>query len=318
MNTIYTFLENLFATLPKTTQVLKAKEELYQIMVEKYENYKTEGKSENEAVGLVISEFGNIDELLDELDIKPEEKRINIINKDDYESFLKVYKKHSFRIALGVFLIVLGVCLALIVGRIPNEFDLASRRGLVAALLIVINVIPAVGLFISSGLEMSSFNHIFESEYELDLKERFHIEKLAKDYEKNYHQGILFGVLIIISSVILFVSSAFVESGQTLFISLGLFIVGIGVFILIRRGIIQGSFSRLLKKGQYTPEMREAERKTDIVAGIVFPIALAIYLVSSFITKRWDITWIIWPIVAVIFIAFAGVIEEIQKNKKKK
>jgi hypothetical protein len=318
MNTIYTFLENMFTALPKTAHILKVKEDLYQTMVEKYEDYKKSGKSENEAVGLVISEFGNIDELLEELDIKTDEKNTSIILKDDYEPFLKVYKKQSFRVALGVFLIILGVALGLIVIRNAEELDLVSRRSIMATLLIVLHVIPAIGLFIAAGLEMSSYNHLFEGDYELDIKERFHVEKLSKDFQKKYHQGILFGVLIIISSVVLFVSSAFIERGQALFISLGLFIVGIGVFILIRRGMIQTSYSKLLKKGQYTPEMREVERKQDLVAGVVFPIALLIYLASSFITKRWDITWIIWPIVGVIFMAYAGVLEEIQKNKKKK
>ena len=36
-------------------------------MEDKYEELKMEGKSENEAIGIVISEFGNIDELIDEL-----------------------------------------------------------------------------------------------------------------------------------------------------------------------------------------------------------------------------------------------------------
>lgn len=318
MNTIYTFLENMFAALPKTPHILKVKEDLYQTMIEKYEDYKKSGKSENEAVGLVISEFGNIDELLEELDIKTDEKQTSIILKEAYEPFINVYKKHSFRVALGVFLIIFGVALGLVVGRNAEVLQIASRRSIIATLVIVVHIIPAVGLFIAAGLEISSFNHLFEGEYELDLKERFHVEKLSKDYEKKFHQGILLGVLIIISSLVLFVSSAFVLRGQPLLISLGLFIVGIGVFILIHRGMIQASFSRLLKKGQFTPEMREVERKQDLVAGIVFPIALMIYLAVSFITKRWDITWIIWPIVGGIFAIYAGALEEIQKNKKKK
>ena len=318
MNTIYTFLENMFATLPKTEHILKVKEDLYQTMIEKYEDYKNLGKSENEAVGLVISEFGNIDELLDELDIQMEDSKTSIITKDQYEPFLKVYKKHSFRVALGVFMIIFGVALSLIVGRNAQVFEHESRRSLLTALLIVIHVIPAIGLFISAGLEMSSFNHLFENDYELDIKDRFHVEKLAKDFIKTYHKGILLGVLIIISSVILFVSSAFVEQRQVLFISLGLFIVGLGVFILIRRGMIQSSYSKLLKKGQYTPEMREVERKQDLAASVVFPIALMIYLATSFITRRWDLTWIIWPAVGIMFMAYAAAIEEIQKNKKKK
>ena len=67
MDTINTYLDNIFATLPKTEAVLRARTELQASMEEKYQALKDEGKSENEAVGSVISEFGNIDELIAEL-----------------------------------------------------------------------------------------------------------------------------------------------------------------------------------------------------------------------------------------------------------
>ena len=76
METIKTYLNNLFAGYPKTNEILRAKEELLSNMEDKYNELKAEGKSENEAVGIVISEFGNIDELAKEWDIprSPPEK----------------------------------------------------------------------------------------------------------------------------------------------------------------------------------------------------------------------------------------------------
>ncbi len=40
MNTIRTFLENMFSALPKTDVILKAKQDLYEMMTEKYADYK--------------------------------------------------------------------------------------------------------------------------------------------------------------------------------------------------------------------------------------------------------------------------------------
>lgn len=70
MDTIKTYLDNMFTALPKTEQAERMKQDLYNNMIEKYQEMKKEGKSENEAVGIVISEFGNIDELVSELGIK--------------------------------------------------------------------------------------------------------------------------------------------------------------------------------------------------------------------------------------------------------
>ena len=69
METIRNYLETMFARLPVTLEVQKAKNELWQIMEDKYSELLQEGKTENEAVGIVISEFGNLDELAKELGI---------------------------------------------------------------------------------------------------------------------------------------------------------------------------------------------------------------------------------------------------------
>ena len=70
METIKNYLESMFRNLPNTSEVLKAKAELLQMMEDKYTELRREGKSENEAVATVISEFGNLDELADSLGIK--------------------------------------------------------------------------------------------------------------------------------------------------------------------------------------------------------------------------------------------------------
>ena len=61
MDAIKSYLENMFLHLPKTNEVLRAKEELAQMMEDKYNQLRSEGRTENEAVGQVISEFGNLD-----------------------------------------------------------------------------------------------------------------------------------------------------------------------------------------------------------------------------------------------------------------
>ena len=70
METIKTYLENMFSGLPDTPEVRKARYELEQMMEDKYSELKSSGKSENEAIGIVISEFGNLDELAESLGLQ--------------------------------------------------------------------------------------------------------------------------------------------------------------------------------------------------------------------------------------------------------
>ena len=67
METIKSYLETMFANMPDTPEVIRAKSELCGMMEDKYNELISEGKSENEAVGTVISEFGNLDELSETL-----------------------------------------------------------------------------------------------------------------------------------------------------------------------------------------------------------------------------------------------------------
>lgn len=67
MEVILSYLENMFLHMPNTTEVLRAKEELASMMEDKYNELLAEGKKENEAIGIVISEFGDLSELAESL-----------------------------------------------------------------------------------------------------------------------------------------------------------------------------------------------------------------------------------------------------------
>ena len=61
-------------------------------MEEKYRELKRSGKSENEAIGIVISEFGNINELIDELGITTDNNKL-IVDKDEVQAYQKRKEK---------------------------------------------------------------------------------------------------------------------------------------------------------------------------------------------------------------------------------
>ncbi len=68
METIRNYLEAMFAQLPDTGEVRQAKEEMLQMMEDRYNGLIAGGMKENEAVGTVITEFGDIDELRESLE----------------------------------------------------------------------------------------------------------------------------------------------------------------------------------------------------------------------------------------------------------
>ena len=85
METIKSYLETMFANMPNTPEVLRAKQELWGMMEDKYNELISEGLSENEAVGTVISEFGNLDELSETLGLNRQQYNTPSDNRRNQE-----------------------------------------------------------------------------------------------------------------------------------------------------------------------------------------------------------------------------------------
>ena len=112
METIKNYLESMFAALPNTPEVLKAKYELGQMMEDKYTELIEAGKAENEAVGIVISEFGNLDEVADALGIETilqqqEPDNMPLLGIEEAREYIADAGRTGFLIGLGVLLILL-------------------------------------------------------------------------------------------------------------------------------------------------------------------------------------------------------------------
>lgn len=96
METIKSYLETMFANMPNTPEVLRAKQELWGMMEDKYNELISEGLSENEAVGTVISEFGNLDELSETLGLNRQQYNTPSDNRRCLSiEEIKKYEKYS-------------------------------------------------------------------------------------------------------------------------------------------------------------------------------------------------------------------------------
>jgi hypothetical protein len=89
--------------------------------------------------------------------------------------------------------------------------------------------------------------------------------------------------------------------------------VAVGVYFIINGGSRIGAYNKLLQEGEYSLEGKKASVTVDKVASIYWPIATAIYLIWSFVTNDWGITWIVWPIAGVLFGCVSGAVKNFHK-----
>lgn len=315
METIRNYLDNMFAGLPKTTRVLELKNNILSNMEEKYNELKNQGKSENEAIGIVISEFGNIDELVSELGIQKDDqaKSLPLVTRDEVESYLTVKKTTGFQVGLGVFLCILAPAMLILLHNLSNQGiiksglqgDAANIPGLIV-LFVLIAI--AVGIFIFSGMNFERYAYM-EKGVQLPGNMEAELKQQYDRYSPTFNLCFIFGVcMIVLSPVTLFIGSMMGESASIYAVVILLLIVAVSVFLFITAGSVRESYQRLLKVGDYTAtKMTKKEDKViGAVASIVWPLAVIIFLFCGFVYGLWYIAWIVFPIVGILFGMFSA------------
>lgn len=310
MDTIMSYLETMFARLPKTPEVERIKQELQMNMEEKYQELIADGKTENEAVGTVISEFGNIDELMDELgyqETQPDQKQM--FTDQEIELFLSENKQHGKMVAFGVATILVGVSIFMfmtgMVELLAPDNRLFSVAGLVP-LLVLIAI--AVGIFIVTGHQIEPYRERLK-DYQLTPSQLQRIEQEAFDFRPEKVRAIVVGVMLcIIAPLVLIIISVFNSSYGTFGVSALLVLIALAVYLFVYYGVQDSAYQKLLQQEDYNDKKEETEDKViGAVAAVVWPLTVALFLITGLIFELWHINWILFPITGLLFGAFAGV-----------
>ena len=91
-------------------------------------------------------------------------------------------------------------------------------------------------------------------------------------------------------------------------------LVAIGTYFIVRSAAKMNAMNQLLEEEDYTRQKKHENRKMSGPVTVYWLIATAIYLAWSFTTNDWDRTWIIWPVVGVLFPAFYAIVNGIRKK----
>jgi len=226
-------------------------------------------------------------------------KEVSIAEAEEY---LTAVKKAGSRIALGVLLCILSpVVLILLCGL--ADFRLLMSEGVAAAcglLMLFVFVGAAIAMFIPTGMSLSKYEYLEKNILILpELLEK----TLREEYEANNKKELLritMGIwLCIFGSLLLVVVSCLFPIFDELILACtaALFVfVAIGVYIIVRTCYLRGSYQKLLQLEEYTERHKENTARFELIGDVYWLIVLAIYLGISFLSHRWDITWIIWII----------------------
>ena len=277
------------------------------MMEDKYNELKAEGKTDNEAVGTVISEFGNLDELASELGLekeveetkeREENTKARFLTKEEVIAYLSSRVRSAWLVAIGVFL-----CITSVINPILSETRLGIYENAGVSFMFVF-IAVAVALFITSAMKSSKWSYIKDEACKIDMTTDY-VKERKRSFETTNVICTSVGVMCFILSVV----PAIVIDDDIISPTLLFLIVGIGVFLIVYVSIIDGSYDRILNlndektmSGEHAraSRVKYTSKKAEVILETYKTTVVCLYLIISFLTFRWEITWIIFPIAYLI------------------
>lgn len=337
MDVIAAYLETMFSPYPQTPRLTEAKAELRAMMEDAYQAARAAGRSENEAVGQVITEFGNLDELAPVLGITaeirpnvydagaastaaPATPRYPTVTMTEAQGFAEATRRTHPKLAVAVALFVLAPCV-LISLQSADVGLAAGTRTFIGIATILLLVLIGVGIILLNQTSFAQYSHISEGKFTPDPAVTAWAQNLRTQHERKRTTALIIAVPLFIASALPILAASLLANDDRLLVGAAvpstLVIVAIGLLILIPTTWAESVAQRLsVGSGKKTEDLDNEDypRPVRAIFAVYWPLVLIGYLVWSFVWEAWGISWIVWPIAGILSAAIAGLGNALAKD----
>lgn len=242
-----------------------------------------------------------------------ESEPIRRVSMEEANDFLDMKREAAPIIANAVAMCIICPILIIVLAAFAEAgvFNITEALAVSFGIIFLFGMVAAaVFMFITYGIRESRMEHLEKESFETEYGVSGMVKERSRSYEPVYMRGIAIGVVLCIIAVVPLVIAAAAEVPEhiiALFIALLLILIAVGVNMIIRVSIVKGSYNALLQEGEYSKSEKNISGKQSAIAGVYWSLVTAIYLGWSFWTMRWDISWIVWPVAGVLFVAVSGI-----------
>ena len=264
--------------------------------------------------------------LKDELENEPVEKveeseespkqAVRSVSMDEANRFMELWRKLSWSIAGAISLFVLCPVPVILLTVMSEQRIFGINEdfaGGVGVTVMLVMVAIGVAVCILCGLQSTKYDYLKKERFRLEYGVAGVTEKKKEEFAPVFRGSIACGVVLCILGVVpVLLSEAFGSSEVTdeYWVILLFVMVAAAVFLFVRVGFVNGSFTQLLQEEEYTPENKEFSKRTTPLAGAYWCLATAIFLATNFymgdekIWKNWagrGYAALFWSIAGVLF-----------------
>lgn len=236
----------------------------------------------------------------------PKQQNIRIVTREEAMDFLNQRSLKAQKIAFATMLCIVSPAPLIILAAMAEQGipGLSDNTAALIGLIALFGMIAyAVYLFMISGAKEEPYRFLKTESYELEAGAAERIMERKSRYMVTYHQGISTGVVLCILSVVPLLASVLLERDVMVVGSVGLLlvIVASGVRKIICVSMIRSGFSVLLQDEGYSVSARKENQKNDMISSTYWSIVTAGYLLWSFLSHDWHITWLVFVVAGVLY-----------------
>lgn len=233
------------------------------------------------------------------------------VNLGDVTTYMDGKANFAAIIGRGVLLCIYSI-IPLLMLSIFMEQEIWLTEVKVASIgvpVLLLMVALAVTLFIRASRFYKEFKMYEEGAFELEYGVNSIMKERAEDNLNRFYKMLPLAVGAIIVSVIPLILAGVLQSSDQVLLMMVvvmLIIVGFAIYFLILMSITKEGYEKILHDGPYSLTFKKENEKVEKFASIYWPLIVAVYLGWSFVTMDWGLTWVVWPVAALIFAGLSG------------
>jgi hypothetical protein len=249
---------------------------------------------------------------------EPKGKKVSLAFAHEYLTWRENAAK---RIALGVALCILAAIPLIFLGGVSEVYSALSENtaGGVGLILLLVVVAAAVAIMIQCGFLNAPYEFLDKEPFELEYGVMGMVKEKQKQYRPIYAKTNIIGVVLCILSPLPIALGALMSLDDLMlvcFVCLLLAMIAAAVYLFVRVGTVWGAMQRLLQEGDFDKKSKEKSSLQETVGGVYWCAVTAGYLLWSFLSSDWHMTWVVWPVAAVLFGAVEAVLTYVEDRKK--
>ncbi len=257
----------------------------------------------------------------EEITLDNSNENIHPVSMEEANSFLQARDNSSGKTALGVMMCILSPVILIATSGLQenNLIKISENQAAGLGLIILILMITgAVAIFIRQYLMLKPYEYLEHENIETAYGINGMVKERCEKYKPVYIRLLTIGIsLCVCSPIPIFISLLFFGDSDLFSIfavCILLIFVAFGVMMIVKCSIIWGSFSILLETDDYSRKNKRESKRNNNIASIYWGITTALYLGYSFITMRWGISWVIWPVAGILYGVLCAILRMLRKE----